>query len=148
VSEIELTAALIRLEAARGALRARLRVRLDVTGSDLTVLQFVARSETTGRRVRVKDLSEHLGLTGPAVTGIVHRLERAGHLCRVPNPDDGRSRFIELSAETARAYASAMHSTNEQLHELSSSFSARERTRHVQVIERIIRALEHGAPTP
>jgi DNA-binding MarR family transcriptional regulator len=148
VSELDLTAALTRLEAAMGALRGRLRERLAVSGSDLTVLQFVARAEAADRTVRVKDLVSHLGLTGPAVTGTVDRLERAGHLCRVPNPEDGRSRFIELTPETQRAYAAAMDSTNEHLHELLSSFSERETTRYVRVIDRVIEALEHGAPTP
>ncbi|WFR68287.1 MarR family transcriptional regulator [Curtobacterium flaccumfaciens] len=108
MSEIDLTAAVTRLEAAMGALRARLRDHLGVSGSDLTVLQFVARAEAAERKVRVKDLASHLGLSGPAVTGIVDRLERSGHLCRVPNPDDGRSRFIELtprpSAPTPRRW--------------------------------------------
>jgi len=148
VSEIDLTAAVTRLEAAMGALRGRLRDRLDVSGSDLTVLQFVARAAAAERKVRVKDLASHLGLSGPAVTGTVDRLERAGHLCRVPNPDDGRSRFIELTPETERAYASAMDSTNEHLHELLSSFTDRERAKYVRVIDRVIEALEFGAPSP
>ncbi|WP_181429197.1 MarR family winged helix-turn-helix transcriptional regulator [Curtobacterium sp. MCSS17_008] len=148
LSEIDLTAALTRLEAAMGALRGRLRERLAVSGADLTVLQFVARSAAAERRVRVKDLVSHLGLTGPAVTGTVDRLERAGHLRRVPNPDDGRSRFIELTPDTERAYAGALDSTNEHLHDLLSSFSERERTRYVRVIDRVVEALEHGAPTP
>lgn len=148
MSEIDLTAALTRLEAAMGALRGRLRERLSVSGSDLTVLQFIARAEAAERKVRVKDLVSHLGLTSPAVTGTIDRLERAGHLCRVPNPDDGRSRFIELTPETQRAYASAMDSTNEHLHELLSSFSERDRVKYVRVINRVIEALEYGAPTP
>jgi DNA-binding MarR family transcriptional regulator len=148
VSEIDLLAAVTRLEAAMGALRGRLREHLAVSGSDLTVLQFVARSGAAERTVRVKDLASHLGMSGPAVTGTVDRLERAGHLCRVPNPDDGRSRYIELTPETERAYASAMDSTNEHLHELLSSFTDRERAKYVRVIDRVIEALEYGAPTP
>lgn len=148
MSELDLTAALTRLEAATGRLRARLRERLQITGNDLTVVQFIARAAAAERTVRVKDLAEHLGLTGPAVTGTVDRLERAGHLRRVPNPDDGRSRFIELTEDTQRAYASAMDSTNEHLHELLSSFSERDRAKFVRIIDRVIEALEHGAPTP
>lgn len=148
MSEIDLTAAVTRLEAAMGALRGRLREHLGVSGSDLTVLQFVARAAAAERTVRVKDLASHLGLSGPAVTGTVDRLERGGHLCRVPNPEDGRSRFIELTPETQRAYAAAMDSTNEHLHELLSSFSDRETAKYVKVIDRVVEALEHGAPTP
>lgn len=148
MSEIDLTAAVTRLEAALGALRGRLREHLGVNGADLSLLQFVARAAAADRKVRVKDLVSHLGLTGPAVTGSVDRLERAGHLTRVPNPDDGRSRYIELTEATQRAYASAMDSTNEHLHELLSSFSERERAKYVRVIDRVVDALEQGAPTP
>ncbi|WP_439693877.1 MarR family winged helix-turn-helix transcriptional regulator [Curtobacterium sp. SP.BCo] len=147
MGEIELTAAVTRLEAAMAALRGRLRDRLGVSGSDLTVLQFVARAGAADRKVRVKDLASHLGLSGPAVTGTVDRLERAGRLCRVPNPEDGRSRFIELTPESERAYAAAMDSTNEHLHELLSSFSERESAKYVRVIDRVIEALEFGAPS-
>lgn len=148
MQEIDLTAAITRLDSAMGALRGRLRERLGVSGTDLTVLQFVARAGAADHRVRVKDLASHLGLSGPAVTGTVDRLERSGHLCRVPNPDDGRSRFIELTPESRGAYAAAMDSTNEHLHELLSSFSDRERAKYVKVIDRVIEALEFGAPTP
>ncbi|WP_186377034.1 MarR family winged helix-turn-helix transcriptional regulator [Curtobacterium pusillum] len=148
MNEIDLTAAVTRLEAAMGALRGRLRDRLGISGTDLTVLQYVARAEAAERKVRVKDLVSHLGLSGPAVTGTVDRLERAGHLCRVPNPDDGRSRFIELTPATERSYASAMDSTNEHLHELLSSLSERERAKYVRLIDRVVEALEYGAPTP
>jgi DNA-binding MarR family transcriptional regulator len=148
VNEIDLTAAITRLEAAMGALRGRLRERLGISGTDLTVLQYVARAAAAERTVRVKDLVSHLGLSGPAVTGTIDRLERAGHLSRVPNPDDGRSRFIELTPDTQRSYASAMDSTNEHLHELLSSLSERERAKYVRLIDRVVEALEFGAPTP
>lgn len=148
MSELDLDAALTRLEASVSALRGRLRDHLALSGTDLTVVQFVARAEEAGRRVRVKDLVGHLGLSSPAVTGTVDRLERAGHLQRVPNPDDGRSRFIELTESTRAAYSAAMDGTNKHLHELMASFSDRDRGRFVRIIDRIIAALDGGAPTP
>jgi DNA-binding MarR family transcriptional regulator len=146
MSDLDLLGALTRLEAAVAALRARLRDRLEVSPGDLTVIQFVARAETADRTVRVKDLATHLGLTGPAVTGLVDRLERAGHLCRVPNPDDGRSRHIELTPATRQAYAVAMDGTNQHLHDLMASFSDRERTRFVRIVDRIVAAIDLGSP--
>ena len=146
MSELDLTAALTRLEAAVAALRGRLREHLSVSGGDLTVLQFVARAEAADRTVRVKDLSTHLGLTGPAVTGMVDRLERAGHLTRVPNPEDGRSRHIELTPETRQAYTDAMDGTNKHLHDLMASFSDRDRARFVRIIDRVIAAIDLGSP--
>jgi DNA-binding MarR family transcriptional regulator len=148
VQDLDLDAALTRLESSFAALRGRLRDRLDISGADLTVVQFVARAESAGRHVRVKDLAERLGLTGPAVTGAIDRLERTGHLQRVPNPDDGRSRHIELTPSAREAYAAAMDSTNEHLHELLASFTDRERARLVRIVDRVIDALDGGAPAP
>ncbi|WP_439690223.1 MarR family winged helix-turn-helix transcriptional regulator [Curtobacterium sp. SP.BCp] len=146
MSDLDLLGALTRLEGAVAALRARLRERLEVSQGDLTVIQFVARAETAERTVRVKDLATHLGLTGPAVTGLVDRLERSGHLCRVPNPDDGRSRRIELTEATRVAYAAAMDGTNQHLHDLMASFSERERARFVRIVDRVVAAIDLGSP--
>jgi DNA-binding MarR family transcriptional regulator len=146
MGDLDLTGAITRLEAAVAALRARLRERLDVSSGDLAVIQFVARAETAGRTVRVKDIATHLGLTGPAVTGQVDRLEHAGHLCRVPNPDDGRSRHIELTPTTRQAYAAAMDGTNQHLHDLMASFSERERARFVRIVDRVVAAIDLGSP--
>lgn len=148
MSDLDLVAALTRLEAAVSALRARLRDQLGVSGSDLTVLQFVSRAEDADRTVRVKDLAKHLGLTGPAVTGMVDRLEQSGHLNRVPNPADGRSRHIELTETARRDYSVAMDGTNKHLHELLASFSERDRVRFVRIVDRIIAAVDLGAPSP
>ncbi|QQD76822.1 MarR family transcriptional regulator [Curtobacterium sp. YC1] len=148
MSDLDVRAALTRLEAAVAELRDRLRDQLGVSGGDLTLLQFVSRAEEAGRTVRVKDLSRHLGLTGPAVTGMVDRLEQSGHISRVPNPADGRSRHIELTAEARRDYARAMTGTNEQLHDLLASLSERERARLVRIIDRIAAAVDLGSPSP
>ncbi|WIB60940.1 MarR family transcriptional regulator [Curtobacterium sp. MCLR17_007] len=145
-TDLDLDAALGRLDAAMASLRHRLREHMGVSGIDLSIVQFVSRSESGGRPVRVKDLSSHLGITGPAVTNAVDRLERAGHLQRKPNPDDGRSRLIELTDDSRTKYHAAMDSTNEHLHDLMASFSDRDKARFVRIIDRVIDALDGGAP--
>ncbi|ROS75108.1 DNA-binding MarR family transcriptional regulator [Curtobacterium sp. PhB130] len=146
--DLDLDAALTRLDGALAMLRTRLREDLDVAGVDLSLVQFVSRAESGSRPVRVKDLASHLGITGPAVTSAVDRLERAGHLVRRPNPEDGRSRLIGLTETTRRRYHAAMDSTNEHLHELMSSFSDRDKARFVRIIDRVVTALDGGAPNP
>ena len=45
------------------------------------------------------ELAAITGLTSGAITGIVARLERAGHLRRKPDPKDGRKQIIQMARE-------------------------------------------------
>lgn len=147
-SPLDVIGALTRMEAADASLRHRLRDRLDVSGSDVVLLQFVGRAEAGGRTVRVADLVRHLGLSSPAVTATTQRLERAGHVERTPHPEDRRSRIIRLTPDTRAAFTRALDHTSEQLDELLSSFSDDERARFVSIIDRVTAALDNGAPPP
>ena len=82
-----------------------------------------------------------------AVRSPVDRLERSVHLQRCPNPDDGRSRLVELTNTSREHYHAAMDSTNECLHELMSSFSDRDEARFVRITDHVVRALDGGAPS-
>jgi DNA-binding MarR family transcriptional regulator len=49
------------------------------------------------RRLRMLDLGEAVVLSRTRVSRVVDELERAGHVARQPNPDDGRSAFAVLT---------------------------------------------------
>ncbi|HEY2766015.1 MAG TPA: MarR family transcriptional regulator [Pseudonocardiaceae bacterium] len=55
------------------------------------------------------ELAALTGLTSGAVTGVVARLERAGYLCRGPDPQDGRRQLLrpvpERMTEVAEVFA-------------------------------------------
>lgn len=42
-------------------------------------------------------LYTNIGITSGGLTKILHRLKLAGHIIRVPNPDDRRSTLVQLS---------------------------------------------------
>ncbi len=48
------------------------------------------------------ELAAITGLTSGAITGVVNRLERAGHVCREPDPHDRRKQILRLAPEGAR----------------------------------------------
>src|SRR5688572_6888591 len=62
-----------------------------LNSSDMECLDLLhlERSATPGR------LTELTGLTSGAITALIDRLERAGFVRRVPNPDDRRSIIVE-----------------------------------------------------
>jgi DNA-binding MarR family transcriptional regulator len=55
-------------------------------------------------RISAGALAEETGLTSGAITAVIDRLERAGYVRRVPDPEDRRRVLVELT-EPARAIA-------------------------------------------
>lgn len=96
-------AALLRKGLADARQRAALARRLDVTDSEVVAIQHLARAGelTPGR------LGALLQLSSGGVTGLIQRLERAGHVTRHPNARDRRSAVVWLSQATA-AHASEL----------------------------------------
>ncbi|GAA3338189.1 hypothetical protein GCM10017714_08350 [Curtobacterium pusillum] len=69
--------------------------RLGIGKTDLRALVYLSRNPGS----MPKALAEHLQLSTGATTNLIDRMEAAGLLTRVPNPDDRRSSVLEL-AET------------------------------------------------
>jgi DNA-binding MarR family transcriptional regulator len=56
------------------------------------------------RRLRMFDLGEAVVLSRTRVSRVVDELVAAGFVARVPNPDDGRSAFAELTGAGRQAF--------------------------------------------
>lgn len=68
-------------------------------------------------RCRVWDIANALSLTLGGTSKLVDRLEESGLCRRLPNPDDGRSSLIELTAEGAALHERAAASFSAELAE-------------------------------
>lgn len=74
--------------------------------TDLQALVTVLNAEVRGAPVTAGDLAAHLGVTSGAVTGVVDRLERSGHLRRRRDDRDRRRVYLH-HADEGRALAAA-----------------------------------------
>lgn len=79
----------------RGAFVAGQRVH----ATDMEALTHVLLAQAREEPVTAGALAEELGLTTGAVTGVVDRLERAGHLGRVRDTGDRRRVLLECSSQ-------------------------------------------------
>jgi DNA-binding MarR family transcriptional regulator len=70
--------------------------------TDLAALVQVMHAEARGRPVTAGDLAARLGVTPGAVTGVVDRLERAGHLRRHRDDQDRRRIHLHYADEGRR----------------------------------------------
>jgi len=77
------------------ALEPELASEHGLTLSDFDVL--VQLAQAPGRRLRPVEVARAVLLTRSGVTRLVHGLERAGLVERVPSPDDGRSSLVHLT---------------------------------------------------
>lgn len=66
--------------------------------TDFGCLGFLYRA---GRPVSPKEIISFMGLTSGSATALLDRLEKAGYVHRIPNPDDRRSVLVTLDEERA-----------------------------------------------
>lgn len=70
-------------------------------GMHPTDFRCISYLVSQGVPVSPKDVIAYLGLTSGSGTALLDRLEAAGFIKRIPNPDDRRSVLIVLDAEAA-----------------------------------------------
>lgn len=97
--------------------------RMGLNLTDLTCLSILERSgsATAGR------LAEMTGLTSGAVTGLIDRLEKAGWVRRVRNPNDRRHVIIEWIPERAVDFDKALVTAERETVELVESYTEEQR---------------------
>ena len=81
------TYALQQIQELSRAFEAHLAEQLTVNPTDLAAMEHLIRSGPLG----ATELASRLGITPPAVTAVVDRLEELGHATRVTNPADRRA---------------------------------------------------------
>jgi len=79
--------------------------------NDFRALLYIMAAETGGQPMTSSDLSQRMGLSGPAITYLVDRLIGAGHIRRDDHPADRRKvvlRNDESGLATARSFFSPL----------------------------------------
>jgi DNA-binding MarR family transcriptional regulator len=94
---------LARLERLNEAFMAGVCRRHDISPSELRVLAMLRHRVDDGR-VSPSQLAEWIVQTSGGLTATVRRLEEAGRVVRVEDPDDGRGRLVQLTDDGAASY--------------------------------------------
>lgn len=130
-------AALYRKGLADARQRAAVARRLGVTDSEVVAIQHLARAGelTPGR------LGALLQLSSGGVTGLVQRLQRAGHVTRHPSAIDRRSAVVRLSPAVAAQASELWAPFVEEIDERVSDLSEYER----EVVRRFLEATADAA---
>lgn len=86
--------------AAEVAMRRRTRESMSMGENELLVLRYLLKMAREDRQVSPSELTRYLGVSTASTTAIIDRLERSGHVTRVPHPTDRRSIHILATPES------------------------------------------------
>ena len=90
-------------------------------------------------------LTRELMVTSGGMTPVLDRLQKAGHVERVPNPADRRGALVRLTAKGRRVVDRVMDGHVEAEHELVSSLSKRDRTALAGLLRSMLLGVEGPA---
>jgi DNA-binding MarR family transcriptional regulator len=130
-------AALHRKALADARQRAALARRLGLTDSEVLAVQHLARAGelTPGQ------LGTLLQLSSGGTTGLIHRLQRAGHVSRQAHPRDRRSAVVRLTPAIAAWAAEAWAPFVAEVDALAAALSPAER----EVVRRFLEGAADAA---
>lgn len=78
----------------------RIQKEYGISIPQLLTLSYLNNSK--GFQATHKDIKDFLSLNSSTVTGIINRLEKKGHLARLPKKDDKRVTYIALTSKGAK----------------------------------------------
>ena len=114
---------LYRRDVALARHRAALARSLGVTEAELLALLHLAQR----RELSPSGIASLIDLSSGGATALVQRLERSGHVTRVPHPTDRRSTLIRLSPATAARLQEAQAPLVDGLERTTAPLSPAER---------------------
>src|SRR5262249_534773 len=93
-------------------------------------------------RMSAGQLSEWAELSSGAMTNRIDRLEKAGFVKRVPDPDDRRGVLVELTDDGRRTYDEAVGAQAAREKLMTAALNAREKDRLNALLRRLMLAFE------
>lgn len=107
-----------------------------ITPSQYKVLKLIVSSpEHTVRQV---DVERRFSMTNPTVTGIVRNLEHKGLIKRGPNPNDARSKVLDLTERSAAMKDELISAGSEMENEFTRSLTEEEKQQAKVILRKLL----------
>ncbi|MGV8909065.1 MAG: MarR family winged helix-turn-helix transcriptional regulator [Propionicimonas sp.] len=122
-----------------------LAARLGLGLSDLSALDHLAGSPHCMGPV---ELGHRLGMRSASATVLVDRLEKAGHVARLPHPDDRRRISLAVTATARQELLAALAPLTGAVDELASRLSPEDARVAAQFLRDVAQAFRAFAEAP
>lgn len=112
--------------------------RKGLSGAQWGVLRTLHRAEAEGiRGLTPGELGRRMIVKAPSVTGVIDRLERSGHVERIPSPTDLRSKLVRLTREGRALLEGVLKHHPAQMKKVLGVFSSAERAAFLKLISKL-----------
>ncbi len=106
-----------------------------LTGAQLGILRVLADAGSEG--VKLNRISQQLCVTSGNVTGLIDHLEKAGHLERVPHPEDRRITLAVLTPAGRKLFEHVQPSHAARIRSVMSALTTKEQGALADLLARI-----------
>ena len=125
------------------AFESHLGDQLSVNRTDLAAMEHLITSGPLGP----SELARRLGITPPAVTAVVDRLEDLGHATRVTNPADRRAVVVTPAPASVQKAMSILMPMIGDIDATLDGFDAEEQAIIARYLERVVAAYRNHIPS-
>lgn len=124
------------------------RRRLDLARSDMTAMELISSHALAGEPISPGELAQRLQLSASAVTSLVDRLERVGHVERIPDPHDRRRQQLWLTASADQVARAAFQPMGRAIRAALDTHSDAELEVTAAVLRQVIAVIDDLAEEP
>jgi len=128
--------------AAEMSMRRRTQATMSMGENEMLVLRFLTRHGRRSLDVTPIDLARHLGISTASMTALLDRLEKSGHLVRLPHPKDRRKVLIAVTPHTEDDMRQVLGAMHEQMMRATRGMTEAEATAVTQFLNRMRTAVD------
>lgn len=98
---------------------------------------LIALGRSVDGRLTPSQLADAIDVDAPTASGLLGRLERDGWVVSMPNPEDGRSRFVALAEQAERVLPQVLSAAAEVTESAVAGFTADEARQLERLLARL-----------
>ncbi|GAB7046524.1 MarR family transcriptional regulator [Catenuloplanes indicus JCM 9534] len=110
--------------------------------NDLNAIMWISQGTRSGHPITSGELATRLGLGAPSTSGLVDRLENAGHVRRVRDPRDRRKVTIVMQPQAMQLATDFFVPLGRLMHDTVADVDGEDLRRVTDVVRRMITAVE------
>lgn len=116
----------------------RSAAQYDLTPAQASIIIYL---DNVDHAVNQRELEHYFKLSNPTVTGLMKRMESKGFIQRIANPEDGRSKYIQLTPKAMEVASSVRNNLQALENDMTQDLSAEEEELFHDMLMRVLQRI-------